>query len=380
MENLKDIFMPSARQITYRDLQFKQIPITMHSSRGTKYTRWVDIGMPKISPELLDCVFYLYKTREDAEKGEGYGGTGFLVGIHSEQYPDQVYIYGVSNWHVVLSKGYSVIRLNTLDGATDIFEYDPIDWEFFPVNDDIAISPLLPINIKLHKTIFIETSAFVNDDNINTFEIGVGDDVFMLGRFVDYDGGVTNLPSARFGNISIMPAPIKQPTNYMGKSYCIDLHSRAGYSGSPVFVYRTPGCNLDETYRTGKLSSLYFLCLLGIHWGQFPEHWELISQDKLNKSETSSLVTDGKYVKGLSGMTLVIPAQRILDLLNIPKYKEQRKKGDIQLTEDYKKHGFPPEPEAAEELIPSTDNPQHKEDFNSLVTAAAKKKPQADET
>ncbi len=45
--------------------------------------------------------------------------------------------------------------------------------------------------------------------------------------------------------------------------------------------------------------------------------------------------------------------------------------------------GFPAEAETSkseQEIIPDTDNPQHKEDFNSLLSAAVKKKPQDDET
>src|SRR5208337_3554161 len=88
------------REISYRDLQFEQIPITMHSSRGTKYTKWVDIGMPKISKEALDCVFYLYKNKQDAEEGREYGGTGFIVGVPSVKFPNLCFYYGITNHHV----------------------------------------------------------------------------------------------------------------------------------------------------------------------------------------------------------------------------------------------------------------------------------------
>jgi hypothetical protein len=77
MGNLKDIFMKvggysmegkpktlkpvpmSGSRISYQHLQFQQVPITMHSYRGTEYTSWVDIGMPRISKPILDCVSLL---------------------------------------------------------------------------------------------------------------------------------------------------------------------------------------------------------------------------------------------------------------------------------------------------------------------------------
>lgn len=64
----------------------------------------------------------------------------------------------------------------------------------------------------------------------------------------------------------------------------------------------------------------------------------------------------------------------------MPQFQDQRRKGDIELDVDFRKHGYPPKPETAREPILDTENPQHKEDFNSLLTAAVKKKPPADET
>src|SRR5205823_82762 len=72
-----------------------------------------------------------------------------------------------------------------------------------------------------------------------------------IGLFVDHDGVTTNVPSARFGNISMLPnknATIEQPTNYRGESYVVDMHSRTGFSGSPVFVYRTFGSDLTQSF------------------------------------------------------------------------------------------------------------------------------------
>jgi hypothetical protein len=143
-------------------------------------------------------------------------------------------------------------------------------------------------------------------------------------------------------------------------------------------VYRTIVGNLDELYHANKpLAKKYgFILLLGIHWGQFREDWPV---KKIEVKGERQLLNATEYiVRGLSGLTCVIPAQRILDLLNIPQLIEKRSKGDDRLERYYQEHGYPPEPETATEPIPDSDNPQHKEDFNSLVTAAAKKKPQDD--
>lgn len=335
--------------IQYHDLKFKQVSITMRLSGETKYTRWVDYGMPKIPETLINCVFYIYKTIEDATNGSNYGGTGFLVSVPSDKYPDKIsYIYGVSNWHVVLNQGYSIIRFNKKDGKSDIFEFEPTEWEWEAGKDDIAVSPIIPINVNLHAIMTIHTKAFATKEIVGEKEIGVGDDVFMVGRFIDHDGGPTNLPAVRFGNISVMPSVIRQPTGYRGNSYCIDLHSRTGYSGSPVFVFRTPSTNLDAIFRTGKLQ-LHdtFLFLLGIHWGQFPELWEITCQGELPESAKQGLITEGNYIKGMSGMTCVIPSYRIMDLLNSPNLKNKRTVSDVQWEIKFRMEGLQVEPESA---------------------------------
>src|ERR1700693_3020590 len=117
---------------------------------------------------------------------------------------------------------------------------------FFVPQYDIAVIPM-PFNPDHLKAAMLPTQLFVNKEmfeanNVGTKgALGVGSDTFMVGRFIDHDGGETNRPAARFGHISVLPAPIIQPNDVTADSFCIDMHSRPGYSGSPVFVYRTPG-------------------------------------------------------------------------------------------------------------------------------------------
>src|SRR5262249_39793502 len=144
--------------------------------------------------------------------------------------------------------------------------------------------------------------------------IDVGDEVFMPGRFIDCDGGETNIPSLRFGNISVMAGPIEQPNGYRGQSTVLDLRSGAGYSGSPVFVYRTCGSHFGETSdgdaSQAEMWTGHTMYFLGLCWGQFPMPWEPKERSAAptHNQATPSLITKGRYVEGLSGMTCVIPA------------------------------------------------------------------------
>src|SRR4051794_3628322 len=106
--------------IGFRDLEFAKRPVACYSSRGTPFMRWEPVGMPRIPPKVLDCVCYLYDSEDDARAGKNFGGTGFIVTVPSARWPFRAeYAYAVTNWHVAC-RGTSVIRLNTLDGGTDI--------------------------------------------------------------------------------------------------------------------------------------------------------------------------------------------------------------------------------------------------------------------
>jgi hypothetical protein len=306
--------------------------------------------------------------------------------------------YGVTNWHVACRDGFSVIRLNTRDGGIDVLEFDPAEWEFLPGRYDIAVIPLT-VDKTVHRFSSVGTYMFCHEPLQPGFphNIGVGEDAFMVGLFVDHDDLTTNVPSARFGHVSMLPnerATIKQPTGYDGISYVLDMHSRTGFSGSPVFVYRTFGGDLTQgglgqgypinkleihnnrvghsgrIEVSGTLKDSPMFKLLGIHWAQFPERWELASPSKIAESRRH-LITEGAYVEGMSGMTCVIPAWQIKEVLDMPKLKAQR---DAAFEE--KKHSGP----KAESASPAATeaNPTHREDFTRLLTAAVKRPVQED--
>lgn len=334
--------------------------------------------MPRIPPTTLNCVFYLYHSVEDAEAGRDFGGTGFFVVIEADT-PGRAFFYAVTNWHVACQDGASVMRVNTVDGKTDIIEFGPEDWAFLPKYDIAVLSfPYVPGRHLITAMPAPEGLARARD--IAREKLGPGEDVFMVGRFIDHDGGAINRPSVRFGNISVMPAPVDQPNRGSADAYCIDLHSRSGYSGSPVFVYRTPGFNLEDRLANDisksqiLLAGTNYLALLGIHFAQFPEEWEIAERKKKPVAASSAvpLIQEGKYLKGLSGMTCVLPADAIWEVLTMPELKKQRDESNAALKASLSSTGNAvPEPESAP---PATDeSPTHREDFTRLLGAAARK-------
>ncbi len=327
-------------EINFLGLEFpRQITRTRITPGGRHYAVTRGGGVPKIPSEYLDSVFYLYESEEDARSGERAGGTGFLFSIPSSLFPEQViYTYAVTNWHNCCKNGASVIRMNSKNGGAQILNYGPEDW-VFSSNYDIAAVQVPVDDENMGCLIAIETAITPEDIREGKgADLGVGDEVFMLGRFIDHDGELVNRPAARFGKISIMPAPITQPNGVKADSFCLDMHSRTGFSGSPVFVYRTIGGDLNETAGTLRHSTRGFLRFLGIHWGQFSEYLEK---------------GDGDRVKGLSGMTCVLPAWTIKDVLNMPRLVERRSLEEQYLAKYARENRMPPIAEQGAGAVPS---------------------------
>lgn len=293
------------------------------------------LAMPDISASLglLDATFFLYPSVEDAERGTQFGGSGVVVGVPLSSRPDLLVRYAVTNWHVACSSGSSVIRLNLPDGGVHIIDKDPSEWTFLPGKQDLAAVPLLlPRSIQ---PALVPTTIFIADDEKS--DAHVGDDIFMVGRFIDFDGHETNRPATRFGTISMMDAPITQPTGFRGRSIIVDMHSRTGFSGSPVYVYRPGGRTVitganfsgsglpkregpKASHRKWGIGNNVQVRLLGLLWGQFPELWEINQATGIPNGE-ASLISEGAFVRGFSGMSCIVPASHVIELLNHPELK-----------------------------------------------------------
>lgn len=328
--------------------------------------------MPTISPDVPNCVFYLYPTVEDAKRGVNVGGTGFFYSVELCDIPGHYY-YAITNWHnIFIGKGAPVVRVNTNDGDPDIFELDHLDWHFKPGWYDLAVADVT-LDMDKHSVAFVSSKWTATVGELSDFGIGLGSDVYMVGRFMDHDGEAINVPAVRFGNIAVMPQPVKQPTGSKLPSYILDLHSRTGFSGSPVFVFHS-----QMKFKDGILSreGSEWIRLLGVHWGQFPERWEIEKSPESHGPESSdeevTRAQTADYVKGFSGMTLAVPAEAIGELLEMPELKGPREKAFADAREARRND---PIAESADPPI-MEGNLDHREDFNTLLdaTVAGKKR------
>jgi hypothetical protein len=302
------------------------------------------LPMPFIDQRFLDCSIYLYDSKLSAEDGENSGGSGCLVrvlsppvqnmwtGYGSERVsPFPAHIYAVTNKHVI-TKGFTTIRLNTIDNKIDVLDLRESDWISHPEGDDLAVAPIA-LPERKHSYFPIDLEMFVKESNLyeSAYElrIGAGDDTFMVGRFINHAGKQKNTPSLRFGSIAMLPfekIKLSSDANYhMQQAFLVETRSISGFSGSPVFLYRPMMADYEiaEGYHEeGMVDPVGQCYLLGIDCAHPLKYDQVV--------DGSLAPVRGWRVASNTGMAIVIPAWRLAQLLNIERLVLERKKKDEQ--------------------------------------------------
>jgi hypothetical protein len=304
--------------------------------------------MPRIADRLLDCSIYLYESSDDALTGKSCGGSGFIVGVVSEL-AHLPFAYAVTNSHVIREARALVLRFNTADGQYDLQKTTPEMWTHHTDGDDVAVCKV-DLSDDRHKFRMVMTDEFVTKDLIKAKDIGPGDDVFMVGRFVNHEGKQRNLPTVRFGNIAQMPGePILNRRGLLQESFLVETRSMGGCSGSPVFIHIaiTP----DELWMPESLRSLWPSSkrrlqpaptvfakaidhterleyhgpwLLGIDWGHLSAYEPIFEKDQQTR------VAGDLFARSNTGMAGIVPAWKILELLNTEELVMQRRSPDMK--------------------------------------------------
>jgi hypothetical protein len=277
--------------------------------------------LPKVPARLPDSVFFLFADVNGAPKG-----TGFIVSRHSKNFfgSNAEHYYAVTNYHVAKESGGSNIRLNTGDLSSRFLQFDPNDWIHQMAGDDLAVIDITDQLEDQQSFWAIGEYLFFDQFRLKQSEVTLGENAFMVGLLVDRAGERQNVPHARFGNLAGLASedqPVEQPTGLLKPSHLVDMRSRTGFSGSPVFIYRTHFDHLDRVasghggvhFSEEPLLDT-FLGLLGVHCGQIPE--EIPARDLTGQTRLTLAMP--------SSVTIVVPAWRITELLNHPALEEQR--------------------------------------------------------
>jgi hypothetical protein len=202
-------------------------------------------------------------------------------------------------------------------------------WTFHPDGDDVAVCPIDLKHFDIRRTTIPE-EMFITKEEIADERISPGDEAFFIGRYADHGGTTENTPTVRFGLVSQVGGEHVPQERQSGlrlqESILVEARSLSGYSGSPVFAYRGSRFGIIKDTEYARLTVIpqisLPLYLLGINWGHHP--WRESVRDK----KTGSPVTTGEYVAGNSGMTMTVPAWKLLEVLMDPLLIESREKDE----------------------------------------------------
>jgi hypothetical protein len=232
-----------------------------------------------------------------------------------------------------------VTRVNSSDGSpkpvwADTGSDANVKWWFHPTEADAVDVAVAPWVIAPDEDIqSIPVELFLTAASIDATGIGPGDQVFFPGCFTLLTGEQKNYPIVRTGNIAMMPGePISNVKigSWNGdiEGYLIEARSIGGLSGSPVFARQPIYMSAEiQAAGTGKLSQTQ-LTVLGQPYllGLMHGHWSI-------KSEAENDIVIRPY-KGKDhahlGISIVIPARKILEVINHPDFVNMRKQADAQ--------------------------------------------------
>jgi hypothetical protein len=326
----------------------------------------------RISENARRCVVF-FGVAAPEDKIE-YGGTGFLID----------WVEGDLHWpHLVTARHVAealsqhesfFLRANLLSGEASLLEIEHVRW-VFPDDEtvDLAVVPF-GLNIQAMDHVHIPLAEHLAQfDKPNA--ICCGDAINIVGLFRLHHGNRRAVPFVHCGWISVLPDPkerVPVKNRVTGKTlesevFLVEAQTLSGLSGSPVFMHEEIGfTGGGPINRHGAFPIIRGLVkLLGVYQGSWDgDPGEILAKDRGFSGQ----------IRVPIGMGVVVPANKIEDLIKNPALKEDRRvRGEAYRA----KHAAVSD--SAIPVPPASDaNPKHREDFNSLLNAAVKKPAQED--
>lgn len=271
--------------------------------------------MPRVPDEYLECVVYLYPDIPSAEAGKKAGGSGFIVRVPGELDRTNKFDHIVTNRHVI-DDGNTTVRFNSRARQHESFEYDERNWVKHP-DSDLAAFLLPEIDPRLVYEVVEPSSMFLTRQHIVDYDIGIGNEVFFVGRFINAEGKDWNRPSLRFGTIAQAATDKVDDV----ESFLVEARSIPGFSGSPVFFYRMAGVPY-QVHSAGLQAEPLGPWLLGVDWCHITDYMPAFDAagNKLSFK-----------IRSNSGMMGVIPTWHLESLLFGTRLREMRKQKEREI-------------------------------------------------
>ncbi len=282
----------------------------------------------RVPNEALRCVVYI---GEVTKKGNFFPrGTGFLAVI-AHRSPMALYL--VTADHVVQKlkdKKNFAIRLNNKEGHAQAYQSpNTLDW-WSHSTDPSVDAAVYPWNLDDFPSVAFPTNRFVTDELIRWKAvsdpgIGIGDETYVVGLFRAQRGKALITPILRAGHIAMMATEPISTINY-GNAYfhLIETFTTSGLSGSPVFVNET----VYIPYMGGIARHRPQGSPIAVASGVGPSHCLGLVHGFMSLETMVEFAGTSPKDKWHSGITMVVPSQKILEIFDQPKLIEWEQNTD----------------------------------------------------
>ena len=274
--------------------------------------------MIRIPDQMRRCVAFLMVSPSGREADVRPVGTAFWVEATRGADEGVQVRYLVTARHVVEGARASGLedlwlRVDTLAGGAEFLRIPHDDWlvsDSSDYADDVAV-----LELTLNDRYEYSCCPFRllgSDAMVEEAAVDAGDPVWMPGLFATHYGKERNRPIVRWGSVAAMrdePVPTR-----LGDldAYLIEVRSIGGLSGSPVFVSLDPeGSDLFKARMSDERGRIGLL-LLGLVHGHF---------DTRPHPSTEAMTLERMNM----GIAIVVPTERILQILGRPDVETRRK-------------------------------------------------------
>lgn len=235
-----------------------------------------------------------------------YSGSGFLAAVPGSRGNSDLYVVTARHLARRMECCPIIMGFNYKDGSKALLEADDVHWYVHPTESDAvdaAVTPFAPSQLNLLDIEPVSVHLFASAESVRNGSIEVGDGITAISEFTRFAYQEDrHLPIARTGTLAMLPAlrvPVKgfDPMDaYIGEI--------EGLSGSPVWA--------RPTASSGESNPI----LLGVLHGR----WEIAAGAMKGLS--------AQYTEKMtSGMSVIVPAHKILEVINQPKLAALREKG-----------------------------------------------------
>jgi S1-C subfamily serine protease len=294
-------------------------------------------------------------------------GTCFIVSVPAEA-KDRAFVYIVTAWHVVEGEAETWVRMRGLDGTTA--DVTVGDWVPHPTAD-VAIAQ---VSVPLHQYevvwAHVPEATFADKGERQPL---LGERVYFIGLLAQIESmastAVPIVRSGTVGRLNQIGIPVKQKdetTKYVD-GHLIDCRSHQGFSGSPCFIQRD-AVRMANLAPDGSVQpDSYFdvgddTRLIGMVVGHFDDMVDakLAEDDSIDSGIRSPINT---------GIGVILPCERIREVLDLEEFVERRKATNKKATEA--------EPEESGATLDAVKDDRYKRsDFVHDLNKVTKKQPE----